>query len=527
MAAQTTANPLQTLPELVIHSAGRDPAGPAVHGPDGALSYGQLSEQAGAYAAALRARGVREGDRVVLWSHKNTQVVALMQGCLRLGAVYVPVSAANPPSRLARIVTSAGPALVVADADSAARVQPGEWSLCPIATIDELRDDGSGVPVPPLHPARPGDLAYILYTSGSTGEPKGVCLSHRNALAFVQWAAAELGLTAADRLSSHAPFNFDLSVFDLYGAFLAGACVHLIPEEMAYAPGQLVTFLREQRISVWYSVPSALSLMMRQGGLLDGAAPPDLRACVFAGEPFPIRQVATLRKAWPGVRLLNWYGPTETNVCTSYEVTDADLSRQRPLPIGRPASGDQLELAGAGPGAEGQRSESPGAEGPGAEGPGAEGEAGAGEGGEGELVVSGPTVMLGYWGREPHSGPYHTGDLARWNDDGDLEYLGRSDHMVKLRGHRIELGEVESAVSSHEAVEECVALVTGSGLEARLHAVVVPRGERGPSLLAVKRLCSERLPTYMIVDAVHTVTELPLTGNGKTDRAALAQRIEG
>jgi acyl-coenzyme A synthetase/AMP-(fatty) acid ligase len=324
-----------------------------------------------------------------------------------------------------------------------------------------------------------------------------VCLSHRNALAFLRWASAELRLTAADRLSSHAPFNFDLSVFDLFATFLVGASVHLVPEEMAYAPAQLVRFLVEQRISVWYSVPSALSLMMREGGLLDGAPPADLRACVFAGEPFAIHQVAALRTAWPGVRLLNWYGPTETNVCTSYEVTEADVRRQRPLPIGRAVSGDTITLISVGDEAD-----------------------------SGEIEVSGPTVMLGYWGREPQIGPYRTGDLARRDERGDLEYLGRRDHMVKVRGHRVELGEIESAVASHETVADCVVLALGEGLETRLHAVVIPRGDRGPSLLELKRLCAARLPTYMIIDAVHTVNEMPRTANGKIHRAGLAGRIE-
>jgi len=486
-----------TLHQLATDSAARQPDALAVHGPDGALTYRELDQMAGTYAAGLVARGVGPGDRILIWNSKSTQVVALMQGCLRIGAVYVPVSSSNPPSRLARIHDSATPALVVADEDGAARVDSDDWSDRPLTTLTALREDGAEAEIPSPCQAELDEPAYILYTSGSTGDPKGVCLSHRNALTFVRWAAAELRLTTTDRLSNHAPFNFDLSVFDLYAAFLAGASVHLVPEEMAYAPAQLVRFLVDRRISVWYSVPSALSLMMRDGGLLDSAPPADLRACVFAGEPFSIHQVVALRKAWPRVRLLNWYGPTETNVCTSYEVTDADVHRQRPLPIGRVVSSDTIELVGAGTEAE-----------------------------EGEIVVSGPTVMLGYWGREPQTGPYHTGDLARRNEHGDLEYLGRRDHMVKVRGHRIELGEVESAVAAHEAVADCVALVVGDGLEARLHAVVVPRGEQGPSLLALKRLCAERLPTYMIIDAVHTVSDLPRTANGKIHRVGLADKIE-
>ncbi|MCZ7416216.1 MULTISPECIES: amino acid adenylation domain-containing protein [unclassified Streptomyces] len=482
------------LHELLTASARRHPRAVAVHGPEGPVSYAELDALADRYAAALTARGVRPGDRVVIWSHKGVRTVAVMQAALRTGAIYVPVTGSNPPARLARITSSAAPALVVADPEAAERARP-DWAGAPLVTFGELLEAApEGASASP-HESAPDDPAYILYTSGSTGEPKGVCISHRNALAFVEWAVAELDVGPDDRLSNHAPFNFDLSVFDLYAAFAAGAAVHLVPQEMAYAPAQLAQFMREREITVWYSVPSALSLMIREGDLLDEEPPPALRACVFAGEPFAIHHVQALRTRWPKVRLLNWYGPTETNVCTSYEVTDADLERTGALPIGVACSGDEVTL------------DPPGAE-------------------EGEVVVAGPTVMLGYWGREPHTGPYRTGDLARRDEEGRLHYVGRRDHMVKIRGHRIELGEIESAIGSLDTVADVAVLVAGSGLEATLHAVVVPAPEGRPSLLNVKRCCAERLPTYMIIDKLHVQDDLPRTANGKLDRPLLAAKIE-
>ncbi|MFE1886044.1 AMP-binding protein, partial [Streptomyces diastatochromogenes] len=441
-------------------------------------------------------RGARAGARVVLWGGKSLLAVALMQGALRTGAVYAPVASTNPAERVARIASDSDAALIVADEEVVrSRPRGGELGGAPVVTLPNLLAEARpGATAEPYRNA-PDDMAYILYTSGSTGTPKGVCLSHRNALSFVDWAVKELDLRPADRLSNHAPFNFDLSVFDLYGAFRAGASVHLVPPEMAYAPAQLAEFVRSQEISVWYSVPSALALMMREGGLLDGAPPPDLRACVFAGEPFPLAQAQLLRRSWPGVRLLNWYGPTETNVCTSYEVTDADLSRTSPLPIGRATCGDLVSLDSDG-------------------------------GPEGEITVLGPTVMLGYWGRPPHTGPYGTGDIGRLDANGHLEYVGRIDHMVKLRGHRIELGEIEAAIGAHPAVAEAVVVVTGDGLEGRLHAVVVPAGPTRPRSLELKQHCAQHLPTYMLFDRLHVVDALPLTPNGKTDRKALTAAIE-
>ncbi|MBA0053730.1 D-alanine--poly(phosphoribitol) ligase [Streptomyces sp. AJS327] len=483
------------LHEPVIDAARRDPDALAVHAPDGALTYGELDALAGRFSAALAARGVTAGDRVVLWTGKTAHAVALMQGCLRRGAAYVPVTESNPAARVARIANGCAAALAVApDAETA---RAAEWDGPPLLSCADLLD-GAPETEPPPAEGSVDDLAYILYTSGSTGEPKGVCLSHRNALGFVDWAVERLGLGPRDRLSGHAPFNFDLSVFDLYAAFRAGASVHLISQEMAYAPEQLVRFLEERQLTVWYSVPSALTLMMSKGGLLDGPPPPALHTCLFAGEPFPPPLVRRLGETWPGVRLFNWYGPTETNVCTSYEVTAADLRGGGELPIGRACSGDELTLKPT------DRE------------------------GEFELLVSGPTVMLGYWGRQPHSGPYATGDVVRVGAEGNLWYVGRRDQMVKIRGQRVELGEIESVLSTHPAVGEAAVLVIGEGLEAALHAVVTPAEPGTPvSLLGLKGWSADRLPPYMVLDTLHVVDELKRTANGKKDRTSMAREITG
>ncbi|MET7763958.1 amino acid adenylation domain-containing protein [Streptomyces sp. NPDC005393] len=483
------------LHQLVADAARRTPKALAVHAVDGRLTYGELDALADRYSAALAALGVRPGDRVLLWAEKSTQAVALMQGCLRRGAVYVPVTESNPAARAARIARGCGAALTVTDADRARRGAGWESAAGALATFEELLAGAAGVAPPPVD-GSPDDLAYILYTSGSTGEPKGVCLSHRNALAFVTWAGELLGLGPRDRLSNHAPFNFDLSVFDLYAAFHAGAAVYLISQEMAYAPEQLVRFLRRHELTVWYSVPSALALMMTKGGLFDDVPPPALRICLFAGEPFPLPLVQQLRTRWPGVRMFNWYGPTETNVCTSYEVTAAVARRTTALPIGTVCSGDSMTLVP-------QDRE-----------------------GEYELLISGPTVMLGYWGQEPHTDAYPTGDIVRIGADGNLEFTGRRDHLVKVRGQRVELGEVESVLGAHPGVADAAVVVVGSGLEAALHAVITKKDpESSVSLLGLKEWSAQRLPSYMILDALHVVDELPLTGNGKKDRKRMARDI--
>jgi amino acid adenylation domain-containing protein len=357
-------------------------------------------------------------------------------------------------------------------------------------------------------PALADDIAYILYTSGSTGKPKGVCISNRNAFAFVEWASQILGATATDRFANHAPFHFDLSVLDLYVAFHAGAATYLIRDEASYIPEHLVTFLIQEAITVWYSVPSVLILMMEQGRLLDVPSLA-LRAILFAGEPFPIKHLRRLYQhcapfgGGPGVRFFNLYGPTETNVCTYYEVTHLPETSNKPVPIGKACSGDRVWA---------QKEDGTLAQ----------------PGEEGELMVVGPTVMVGYWGQPAYEDkPYATGDLVRCSDDGNYVYVGRRDQMVKVRGHRIELGDVEAALEDHPAIHEAAVIVTGTGLEARLVAfVVVTLGDGAiPSLLEMKRHCAERLPRYMIVDEVHTVSALPRTRNGKIDRFALPHLI--
>ena len=487
-----------TLETLVAGAAEQTPDALAVRAPDGELTYGELDALANRAAHALAELGVRKGDRLAVWLPKGTASVAVMQGALRLGAAYVPIDPMSPQPRAELIMQDCDvAAAAVDDPDRGPALRRGDGAAAiPWTDLDRF---------PAERPRDPGnqqdELAYILYTSGSTGMPKGVCISHRNALAFVDWAVQEVGVHAGDRLSNHAPFHFDLSVFDLYAAFRAGACVSLVPATAAYSPRGLVEFLREERISVWYSVPGALILMMERGDMLAGPIP-DLRAILFAGEPFPIKYVRTLREELPDVRLLNWYGPTETNVCTSYEVRDVDPGRTRPVPIGHACSGDTARAI-------------------------AEDGSEAGVGERGELIVEGPSVMLGYWGRTPQGGaPYPTGDIVTRISEDEFEYLARRDAMVKVRGYRIEPGEVEACLCSHPRVGEAAVTVEGEGIDKELVAYCVPREDEPPSLIELKQHCAASLPRYMVVDRVRVVEALPRTSTGKLDRRSLGVRQE-
>jgi amino acid adenylation domain-containing protein len=474
------------------------------------MTYSQLDASANRIARALAELGVRRGDRVGIWLEKTTWAAAAMQGTLRLGAAYVPLDPTSPALRVGRIIEDCQLRALVTRAARAEELQQSLSKTPRLLRVDSKPgrpawDSLAAFSGEPL--SSPGltgsDLAYILYTSGSTGTPKGVCLSHQNALAFIEWAHALLEVTPADRLSCHAPFFFDLSVLDLYVTFLAGASVTLIPETLAFAPRRLVELLAHEGITIWYSVPSALILMMQQGGLLEQRELL-LRAVLFAGEPFPIKHLRTLRRHLPVARFLNLYGPTETNVCTFHEVGEIPDERTLPVPIGRACCGDRVWLAPL-------------------EDSASEGLAGDTPGGEvGELMVEGPTVMLGYWGHPPQGDrPYATGDICRRLPAGGYQYLGRRDHMLKVRGHRIDPGEVETALLTHPAVREVAVIAEGVELDRRLVAYVVSDAAPPPSLLELKQHCAEHLPRYMVIDRVHHVQSLPRTRNGKVDRRAL------
>lgn len=475
----------------------------AVRAPDGDWTYGALHRESEHIARALLELGVAAGDRVGVWMEKSGRTIAVMQAVLRIGAAYVPLDPASPAARARAIMLDCDMRAVAVDA---ARPSPfGEDELQPACLgaawggTHLLWDDLPRVAGPGgCADTRPDDLAYILYTSGSTGRPKGVCISHKNARAFIDWATRELRPSREDRFSSHAPFHFDLSVLDLYVPFTVGASVSIVPEGMAYVPRQLVDFLCRESITVWYSVPSALILMMEHGELLE--ASPAFRTVLFAGEPFPIKHLRRLRERYPEVRLLNLYGPTETNVCTFHEVETIDPEQTRPVPLGRAASGDEVWAVRP----DGQRAQ---------------------PGEEGELFVFGPTVMLGYWGHPPQTGPYATGDVVRVLADGTFDYVGRRDHMVKVRGHRIELGEIEAALLQHDQVRQAAVVVTGAGVDARLSAFVEPEGAE-PPLLVLKAHCASLVPKYMIIDEVTYLDELPLNRNGKIDRRALVARAK-
>ncbi len=461
---------------------------------------------------------------MLLHAPKSIAAVTALYGVLKAGASYVPVESNSPAPRLADIAVQCRPRCVVTGAAAREKLTPelcrkagisSIYSLDDAEPFDDLPTQTFSVAEVMSQPAVAPDvkmidqdLAYVLFTSGSTGTPKGVMLSHANALTFVDWATDTFQLRGDDRLSSHAPFNFDLSVLDLFGAVAVGASVTLIPEGLGMFPRRLAELIEREKLTVWYSVPSILTLLLTRGGSLDRELG-SLRWILFAGEVFPTRHLRELMNALPNARYANLYGPTETNVVTYYEVEPLSADRIQPIPIGKPCGNSRCTAVRD------------------------DGEVVVEPGDEGLLYVRGSTVMRGYYGRAEETkraftdlpgvgGPesfYCTGDVVTVDEGGNFVFLGRRDHMIKTGGHRVELGEVESALFAHPSVRDAAAVavphdVLGNAIWAFVVADAVSEQD-------LRAHCGSLLPRYMVPERVEIRGRLPRTATDKVDRPRL------
>jgi len=506
-------------------SASRFPDRQAAADPDGtALTYSELNDRANSVAGFLADRGVRPGDRVGLVLPKNIDALIILFGVMKARAAYVPVDWSSPADRIRTIMSDCRVRAVFVDRR---RLDVADVSET-VILLGENSGEGSDPSMPRFFnwdsvlahsphmadvSARDSDdLAYILYTSGSTGIPKGVMLTHRNAISYVDWCTEVFTPTEHDRFSSHAPFHFDLSILDIYVPIKHGARVDLIPDELGKSPRELASFIASSKITVWYSTPAILSLLAEFGQLekFDFSA---LRLVLFAGEVFPVKQLRKIATKWPSPSYYNLYGPTETNVCTYAPIPlPVPESRTEPYPIGWACSHCKALVLDS----ENQAVK-------------------AGE--EGLLYISGPSVFSGYWARPAETAAvflerdgvrwYNTGDVVREDPTDGFIYVGRRDRMVKRRGYRIELGEIENALYRHPAIQEA-AVISAAHPESGVRIicyVAVPETSR-PSIVEMRLFCNENLPSYMNPDIFIFVDSLPRTSTNKINYQALIQMFQ-
>jgi amino acid adenylation domain-containing protein len=489
-------------------------------------SFGQLFEKSACLSAALVASGLQKGERVALLLDKTTDAITCLFATLMAGAVYVPIQPRWPAKGVEATLEDCAAHFAVAPPGSALAARYGSPSGradsspvivdlvagTQISLENALEARAPAFPEPDFQPSDP---ALILFTSGSTGRPKGVVLSHRAVGAFVKWSAAEFQISSSDRIACPSPLSFDLSTLDIFNMALRGATCVIVPEAIVWMPRFLARFLREQRITAWYSVPSMLASMLSEPEFVR-CGYPDLRLVLFAGEVFSSHSIAKLQAAIPHASCYNLYGPTETNVVSYYQV-GPDFDTTRPVPIGKACPYAELVLDPSGIESQnGTRT--------------------------GELLAGGESMMTGYWNRPKETEQafimacgaggrperfYKTGDRVSLDDSGNYTFIGRLDRQVKRRGFRIELGEIEAALGRHADVREVAAIFSkDQELGTRITAFVRRRPHSTILQVEMKMHCAQFMPSYMVPDQIVFVERIPRGSRGKIDYAALRELHE-
>jgi amino acid adenylation domain-containing protein len=530
----STDKRLRNLHGSFLRSAEHFAERPALEAAGESLSYGELHARAASLAATLVRHTPAGGTSLTgVFAYRTPSAFVGVLGALLRGHGYVPLNRTFPVQRTRAMLERSGARALVVDRESAGQLDGlldgahesllvilpehedvselrGRWPLHTVLGSGELEAGGGFESVA----VDPDAIAYLLFTSGSTGAPKGVMVSHRNVLHFVDAMVERYEITAEDRFSQTFDMTFDLSAFDMFVAWESGACVCCIPVGEVIKPGK---FIRERALTVWFSVPS-VGLFMKRLGMLKPDRYPSLRWSLFCGEPLPAEVARAWAEAAPNSIVENLYGPTEVTIACMLYRWDPERgpaeSRHGIVPIGGPYPGMSAlvvdtELREVAPGH------------------------------DGELLMAGPQVSLGYWQDEEKTAGafvvpptrdqlhYRTGDLVRRPVAAEpMTYVGRVDHQIKVNGHRVELGEIESVLRELASVDAVVAL-GWPRTEAGAAAITafVAGSDADPDEL--RAAVAERLPDYMVPRRIHVIDAIPLNANGKFDRPALVRSLEG
>jgi amino acid adenylation domain-containing protein len=432
-----------------------------------------------------------EGDRIAILLPKSDLFVTSIFTVLRLNAAYLPLDLSAPQERNDYIIDDCEVKGIITSRENE-NLFEGRFHIEAVDDHNELILLVTNKKELRLSPA---GLSYILYTSGSTGKPKGVMHTAHSALAFINWASDTFLPSKDDRFSSHAPFHFDLSVFDLFVSIKHGATLILIDELTGKNPMLLAKLISTQHISIWYSTPTILNLIATYGKL-EKYNYYSLKKVLFAGEVYPVTRFQLIKKQWSGAVFYNLYGPTETNVCTWYCVPDEIQSQAENIPIGSCCDHYESRI-------------SP----------------------EGELWISGEGLMTGYWNASEtpfiidnsNKKWYKTGDRVSLNKKNEMIFHGRKDRMIKKNGFRIEPAEIEATLLRHSFISECAVVHSLSEDRVNITAFVCFVEPDHFSFIGMKEFCVKHLPSYMIPDNFILLESLPQTSSNKTDYQRLKE----
>ena len=493
------------------------------------VSYAQLEAWSNQLARQLRAIGCRRGDRVCLLLPKSVPAIVAILGTLKADCVYVPMDISSPAARLCVMVETCASSCILAVGASASRlreVQAGLNKPLPVGWLDASVPDDiaaaftwgdlSALPATPLDPENtPGDLAHILFTSGSTGVPKGVMITHANVWHFTTWATRYFDFQPGDRVSGHPPLIFDLSTFDIFGSLSAGCSLYLVTPEMSVLPNKLADFIRDAELTQWFSVPSLLNYMAKFDVIRQDDFPA-MKRLLWCGEAFPTPALMHWMKRLPHVKFTNLYGPTEATIASSFYTMPACPRDETELvSIGAACDGEELlvldETLQAVP-----------------------------AGDIGDLYIGGVGLSPGYWRdqaktagaflpnpADPGDRIYKTGDLASAGADGLFYLHGRADSQIKSRGYRIELGEIERALHSLAGLKESavVAVDTGGFEGAAISCAYALEPGFEMSIPELRKRLGALVPSYMLPAAWLCLPALPQNANGKIDRKNLREQF--
>ena len=499
-------------------AAARFPDKPGVCCDEDSLTFREVEAFSNAFARALQAAGVKRGQFVPFFMRKSVRSILSILSILKADCAYVPIDGKSPAQRLQSILKATEASVVIVDDESQALFE----ELVHLELRPTLINIGRFKPVDvaPVETKNLSiDIAYVLFTSGSTGIPKGVMIPHKAIIDYIDWCVETYALTDADIISNHAPLYFDNSTFDLYCAFKTGATLHLVHEELNATLPRLVKWLAEREITTFFCVPSVLTMLLRSRRLKPDSFP-NIRHLICAGEVLPRDILAEWMELYPHIQFTNMYGPTEITVDCSYHIQHEKPHKDMlSIPIGKARSNMELFV----------RTET--------------GELSQAIGAQGELLVRGTSVAYGYLSdpertqkafiqnplnRFFHDPLYCTGDLVRIDDNADFLFLGRADDQIKYLGYRIELGEIEASLVGIDGVHEGVVVFNNSSNESEREIGALVSLEDGFDLDSLRTALLKRLPGYMVPTRMKIMRDdFPRTPNGKYDRKQTLKIVFG